>query len=58
MSAIRRRDEQRIEAVDEHVMHVVVTAVARPIPNPPVDPVAAVGNRISAMIASEPEIAD
>jgi len=55
---MRRRDEQRIEAVDEHVMHVVVTAVARPIPNPPVDPVAAVGNRISAMIASEPKIAD
>jgi AcrR family transcriptional regulator len=47
-----------IEAVDEHVLSVVMTAITSPIPDPPADSLAEVRSRMFAFFADEPDIAD
>lgn len=47
-----------IKAVDDHVMAVVVESIAQPIPGPPADSVAAVGDRVSHIVAEHPDIVD
>jgi AcrR family transcriptional regulator len=47
-----------IEAVDEHVLAVVMTAITSPIPDPPVDSLAEVRSRMFALFVNEPDVAD
>lgn len=45
-----------IKAVDDHVLAVMATALAKPIPEPPADSIADVGNRVTSLIADEPDV--
>lgn len=45
-----------IEAVDDYVMKLVVSTMSRPLPEPPVDSVAEIGNRITTMFAEQPDV--
>jgi AcrR family transcriptional regulator len=47
-----------IQAVDDHVMAVVVATISQPIPPPPADSVAEMGSRVTNIMAEHPEIAD
>jgi AcrR family transcriptional regulator len=47
-----------IEAVDDWALAVVVTAITQPIPDTTADSVAEIGDRVTGMIAEQPEIAD
>lgn len=45
-----------IKAVDDHVLGVMATALAKPIPEPPADSITDVGNRVTSLIADEPDV--
>jgi AcrR family transcriptional regulator len=47
-----------INAVDEHVMTVISEAVAAPPPPPPEDPIAAMGRRVTSVIAEHTDVVD
>jgi AcrR family transcriptional regulator len=47
-----------VKAVDDHALAVVIAAIAEPIPEPPADSVAEMGNRVTRMIAEHPDIVD
>jgi AcrR family transcriptional regulator len=47
-----------IQAVDDHVMGVVISTISQPIPPPPADSIAEMGSRVTAIVADHPEIAD
>ncbi|WP_255507223.1 TetR/AcrR family transcriptional regulator [Mycolicibacterium sp. 018/SC-01/001] len=47
-----------IAAVDEFVLELVVSAMARPLPEPPVDSVAEIGGRVTGILAEYPDVAD
>lgn len=46
-----------IAAVDEFVLELVVSSMARPLPEPPVDSVAEIGGRVTAIMADYPDVA-
>lgn len=46
-----------IAAVDEFVLELVVSSMARPLPEPPVDSVAEIGGRVTAIMGEYPEVA-
>lgn len=46
-----------IEAVDDYVLRLVVTTVSRPLPEPPVDSVATMGQRINTLFSEHPDVA-
>jgi AcrR family transcriptional regulator len=43
-----------IKAVDDHVLRVLKTALARPVPEPPADSIGQVGSQITSLITDEP----
>jgi AcrR family transcriptional regulator len=45
-----------IKAVDDHVLGVMTAALAQPIPEPPADTITDVGNRVTSLIAAEPDV--
>jgi AcrR family transcriptional regulator len=47
-----------VKAVDDWALAVVVTAITQPIPDTTPDSVAEIGDRVTRMIAEQPEIAD
>ena len=47
-----------IQAVDDHVMGVVISTISQPIPPPPADSIAEMGSRVTRILADHPEIAD
>lgn len=47
-----------VKAVDDWALAVVVTAITQPIPDSAPDSVAEIGDRVTRMIAEQPEIAD
>jgi len=47
-----------IQAVDDHVMGVVISTISQPIPPPPADSIAEMGSRVTRIVADHPEIAD
>jgi hypothetical protein len=46
-----------IKSVDDYVLELVTTAMARPIPEPPVDSVAEIGSGVNRIIAEQPDLA-
>jgi AcrR family transcriptional regulator len=46
-----------IEAVDNHVLAVVIGAMSQPIAEPPADSIADIGSRVTGVIANHPEVA-
>ncbi len=46
-----------ISAVDEYVLDLVVSAMSRPLPDPPVDSVAEIGGRVTKILAEQPDVA-
>lgn len=46
-----------ISAVDEYVLKLVVSSMARPLPEPPVDSVAEIGTRVTTIMAEHPDVA-
>jgi AcrR family transcriptional regulator len=46
-----------IEAVDEYVFRLISSTFSQPLPEPPVDSVAEIGNRVSSLFAEQPEVA-
>jgi AcrR family transcriptional regulator len=47
-----------IHAVDDHVMAVINEAMAAPLPPPPGDPIAALGERVTTLIADHSDALD
>jgi AcrR family transcriptional regulator len=47
-----------IQAVDDHVMGVVISTISQPIPPPPADSIAEMGSRVTRILAEHQEIAD
>jgi AcrR family transcriptional regulator len=47
-----------IKAVDDHVLAVVTATMSQPIPEPPADSIAAIGNRVTQIIAEHPDVVD
>jgi AcrR family transcriptional regulator len=47
-----------IKAVDDHVMAVVVEAIAEPIAPPPSDSIAEMGGRVTRILADHPDVVD
>ncbi|WP_369830677.1 TetR/AcrR family transcriptional regulator [Mycobacterium sp. ACS1612] len=47
-----------IQAVDDHVMAVVVATISQPIPPPPADSVAEMSTRVTKILSEYPDIAD
>ena len=45
-----------VEAVDKEVLRVLSVMTAEPIPEPPADPVAEVGQLVSSLIAEQPDV--
>ncbi len=45
-----------IKAVDDHVLGVMASALAKPIPEPPADSIADIGNRVTSLVADEPDV--
>lgn len=45
-----------IKAVDDHVLAVMASVLARPIPEPPADSIADIGNRVTSLVADEPDV--
>lgn len=46
-----------IKAVDDYVLETVIRVMSQPIPEPPVDSIAEIGNRVSGFIADRPDLA-
>jgi AcrR family transcriptional regulator len=47
-----------IKAVDDHVLGLVIAAIAPPVPGPPADSIAEMGSRVTRMVAEQPDIVD
>jgi AcrR family transcriptional regulator len=47
-----------IKAVDDHVLGLVITAIAPPMPEPPADSVAEMGSRVTRIVAEHPDVVD
>jgi AcrR family transcriptional regulator len=47
-----------IEAFDDHVLAVVRATLSEPIPEPPGDSIADVGQRVTRLIAAQPDVVD
>ena len=47
-----------IEAVDEYVTRLVITTMSEPLSELPVDSVAEIGNRVTRILAEQPDVAD
>src|SRR5258708_32170127 len=47
-----------VKAVDDHVLGLVIAAIAPPIPEPPADSVAEMGSRVTRIVAEQPDIVD
>jgi AcrR family transcriptional regulator len=47
-----------VKAVDDHVLGVVIALIAAPMPEPPADSIAEMGNRVTRMVAEYPEVVD
>jgi AcrR family transcriptional regulator len=47
-----------VKAVDDHVMAIVVEEIAQPIPPPPADSIAEMGDRVTGMVAEHPDVVD
>jgi AcrR family transcriptional regulator len=47
-----------IKAVDDHVLGLVITAIAPPLAEPPADSIAEMGSRVTRMVAEHPDIVD
>jgi AcrR family transcriptional regulator len=47
-----------IKAVDDHVLGLVIAAIAPPIPEPPADSVAEMGSRVTRIVAEQPDVVD
>lgn len=45
-----------IKAVDDHVLGVLAAALTRPLDETPADTIADVGNRVTSLIAGEPDV--
>ncbi|WP_370646955.1 TetR/AcrR family transcriptional regulator [Mycobacterium sp. IDR2000157661] len=45
-----------IKAVDDHVLEVMSTTLAEPIPDPPADSIADVGRRVTWLISEQPDV--
>ncbi|BBY46419.1 TetR/AcrR family transcriptional regulator [Mycolicibacterium celeriflavum] len=45
-----------IKAVDDHVLAVIETVIAKPIPEPPADTITDIGNRVTSLVADEPDV--
>jgi AcrR family transcriptional regulator len=45
-----------IKAVDDHVLEVMNTTLAQPIPEPPADSIADIGSRVTWLIAQQPDV--
>lgn len=46
-----------ISAVDEYVLKLLVSSLAEPLPDPPVDSVTEIGTRVTTLIAEQPDVA-
>ena len=46
-----------IEAVDEYVVQLVTSTFSKPVPEPPVDSVVEIGNRVTTLFTEQPEVA-
>jgi AcrR family transcriptional regulator len=47
-----------IQAVDDHVMQVVIATVSVPVPEPPADSIADIGNRVVRFVRDHPVVCD
>src|SRR5882672_8944825 len=47
-----------IKAVDDHVLGLVIAAIAPPVPGPPADSIAEMGSRVTRIVAEQPDIVD
>ena len=47
-----------IKAVDDHVLGLVIAAIAGPLPDPPADTVVEMGGRVTGIVAEHPDIVD
>ncbi|RAV08408.1 TetR/AcrR family transcriptional regulator [Mycolicibacterium sp. GF69] len=47
-----------IKAVDDHVLGVLAAALTQPLEETPADTIAEVGNRVTSLIAGEPDVVD
>jgi AcrR family transcriptional regulator len=47
-----------IKAVDDHVLGLVIAAIVPPLAEPPSDSIAEMGNRVTRMVAEQPDIVD
>lgn len=45
-----------IKAVDDHVLAVIETVIAKPIPEPPADTISEIGNRVTSLVAHEADV--
>lgn len=46
-----------IDAVDEYVLRLITSTFSKPLPEPPVDSVAEIGNRVTSLFTEQPEVA-
>jgi len=46
-----------VKAVDDYVIDVVITPLARPLQEPPADSITEIGSRVTRIIADEPDVA-
>ncbi|GAC1395864.1 MAG: TetR/AcrR family transcriptional regulator [Mycobacterium sp.] len=47
-----------IKAVDDHVLGLVIAAIAAPLPDPPADTVVEMGGRVTGIVAEHPDVVD
>ena len=47
-----------IKAVDDHVLGLVIAAIAGPLPDPPADTVVEMGGRVTRIVAEHPDVVD
>jgi AcrR family transcriptional regulator len=47
-----------VKAVDDHVLGLVIAAIAPPLAEPPADSIAEMGSRVTRMVAEQPDIVD
>jgi AcrR family transcriptional regulator len=47
-----------IKAVDDHVLGLVIAAIAPPLAEPPADSIAEMGSRVTRIVAEQPDIVD
>jgi AcrR family transcriptional regulator len=47
-----------VKAVDDHVLGLVIAAIAPPLAEPPSDSIAEMGSRVTRMVAEQPDIVD